>query len=116
MTKLYQKNALVQKKKNYWLKNFSLFTIMVNTLYAGPTVGGHINPAVFYVQKERILKLALIRKMWSMWSNNGGQESDFLTYSRVLEPYHMDDSGNQNGSDERNHLRRNGLLYERIKR
>ena len=24
-----------------------------------------------------------------MWSNNGGQESDFLTYSRVLEPYHM---------------------------
>ena len=54
-----------------------------------------------------------------MWSNNGGQESDFLTYSRVLESYymaHMDGSGNQNGSDERNHLRRNGLLYERIKR
>ena len=91
---------------------------MVNTLYAGPTVG-HIDPAVFYVQKERILKLALIRKMWSMWSNNGGQESDFLTYSRVLESYHMahmDGSGYQNGSDERNHLRRNGLLHECIKR
>ena len=50
----------------------------------GPVVGYDADLTFFHVQKERMLvKLVLIKKMLSMWSNNGEQESDSLAYTRV---------------------------------
>ena len=51
-------------------------------------IGGNTDLRVFYVQKERMLaKLALTKKMLSMWLNSGEQDSDFLVCTAVLGPY-----------------------------
>ena len=88
-------------------------------------IGGYTDLRVFYVQKEQILaKLALTKKMLSMWLNSGKQDSDFLVCTAVLGPYQRCiQSGRSRtkkiiavGPDEKNHFNRNGLLYECIKR